>query len=136
MKRYAVLSPLSWIGMLVWGVFVLLLTTLPGSVPLVRVLAAAIGNNENSGVFGHIGLFTILTLLTWRALCQWFRPHHALLIAMSFALLTGTSTELFQWFVIDRDSNISDLMGNWLGVFSMGFAISFHYMRGKKPERA
>ena len=125
MKRNALFSPILWMGMLVWWVFVLLLTVLPGHAPLVRVLAGAIGGTEISSVAGHTALFIILTLLSWRALSQWFGVRQALMLAMLFALLLGTSTELLQWFVSDRSMTLSDLLGNWLGVFIAGFAISF-----------
>ncbi len=125
MKRYAVLTPLHWLAMAVWGVFVLLLTTLPGNVPLVKELADAIGGTETSSVMGHCSLFAILTLLSWRALAGWFNWRHALLMAMAAALLLGTTTELFQWFVSSRTSTLMDLLANWLGVFVSAFSITY-----------
>jgi VanZ family protein len=109
----------------VWGLFVLLLTTLPGKIPLVSVLTEFIGGTEESALLGHVGLFAMLTLLTWRALINWFAAHHALFIAVVGALLLGTGTEFFQWFVSDRTSTLYDLFANWLGVFAVGFAISY-----------
>jgi VanZ family protein len=47
------------------------------------------------------------------------------LLAMMAALLLGTTTELFQWFVTDRTASLSDLLANWLGVFISGFMVSF-----------
>ena len=125
MKRDALLSPLHWLMFAVWGVFVLLLTTLPGHVPLVRVLADAIGGTEISGVVGHIALFALLTLFSWRALATWFRWRQAILMAVVAGLLLGTTTELFQWFVRSRAATITDLLANWLGVFAMAFVISW-----------
>ena len=116
---------LRWAGMLVWGLFVLLLTTLPGYVPPVNVLSSLFGGTELTGVIGHLGLFSLLTALAWLALCQWFAMRQALLVAMMLALLLGTTTELFQWFVADRFSTLSDLLANWLGVFVSAFLVSF-----------
>ena len=111
--------------MAVWGLFVLLLTTLPGNTPLVSFLTNFIGGTEESGMVGHLGLFAILTLMSWRALTNWFAAHHALLMAMAAALLLGTTTEFFQWFVTGRSSTLYDLFANWLGVFATGFAASY-----------
>jgi hypothetical protein len=125
MKRLLDYVPVRWLGMAVWGLFVLLLTMLPGQVPLVKVLSDMIGGTESAGMVGHLGLFAILTLLTCRALMQWFSPRYAVPVAMMGALLLGTTTEFFQWFVLDRHSTIGDLFANWLGVFVIGFAVSY-----------
>lgn len=120
--------PVRWLAMAVWGIFVLLLTTLPGNVPLVKVLSDFIGGTESASMVGHVGLFSILTLLTCRALMQWFSPRYAVPIAMMGVLLLGTTTEFFQWFVLGRTSELADLFSNWLGVFVVGFLVS--YWRG------
>ncbi len=125
MKRDTLLTPLHWLMMAVWGVFVLLLTMLPGHVPLVRVLAGAIGGTETSAVLGHIALFALLTLFTWRALVTWFHWRQAIIMALAAGLLLGTTTELFQWFVSSRDATITDLLANWLGVFASAFVITW-----------
>lgn len=114
-----------WLGMAVWGLFVILLTILPAEIPLVKELATFIGGTEESAMAGHVGLFAILTLLACRALTNWFAPHHALLMAMAAALLLGTTTEFFQWFVSGRSSTLYDLFANWLGVFGAGFSATY-----------
>lgn len=121
-KRYL---PIRWLGMAAWGLFVLLLTILPGNTPFVSAVTQFIGDTPESGMVGHLGLFAILTLLSWRALNNWFVSHHALLMAMAAALLLGTMTEFFQWFVSGRSSTLYDLFANWLGVFAVGFAASY-----------
>ena len=127
MKQLLDYIPVRWLGMAVWGLFVLLLTTLPANVPLVKVFTDMIGGTESAGMVGHVGLFSILTLLTCRALMQWFSPRYAVPIAMMGVLLLGTITEFFQWFVLDRHSTMGDLFANWLGVFMMGFLVSYWY---------
>jgi len=125
MKQILDTIPIRWLGMAVWGLFVLLLTTLPAHVPLVKVLSDMIGNSESAGMVGHVGLFSILTLLTCGAMMQWFSPRYAVPIAMMGVFLLGTTTEFFQWFVLDRNSTMADLFANWLGVFIVGFLVSY-----------
>ena len=122
-KRQYGRSFLRWLTLAAWGLTVLLLTTLPGDTPVVKTLMRLLGNTEFGAVMGHMGLFTLLTILLYTALCQWLRVHVALLVAMCFVLLLGTTTELFQWFVDGRNTTIADLMANWLGVFIAGFTI-------------
>jgi hypothetical protein len=124
MRRLLEFFPVRWLGMAAWGLFVLLLTTLPGNVPLVKVLAEFIGGTDSSAMVGHVSLFAILTLLTWRALTQWFDARYAVLMAIVAALLIGTSTEVFQWFVSERNATLADLFSNWLGAFMIGFVVS------------
>jgi VanZ family protein len=125
MKQLLDYIPVRWLGMAVWGLFVLLLTTLPAHVPLVSVLSELIGGTEPASMVGHVGLFAILTLLTCGAMMQWFSPRYAVPIAMMGVLLLGTTTEFFQWFVLDRNSTMGDLFANWLGVFMAGFLVSY-----------
>jgi VanZ family protein len=120
---------LRWTMMLAWGVIVLLLTTLPGSIPPVNVLSGLLGGTALTGLIGHLGLFALLTGLIWLALCQWFTTRQALMLAVMAALLLGTTTELFQWFIADRDSSLNDLLANWLGVFMSGFMVSVARLR-------
>ena len=101
---------LRWLSVAVWGILVLLLTTLPGDAPLVKSLRWLVGNTEVSDSVGHASLFLLLTALVWVALRQWFRARTALYLAMAFTLLLGTSTELFQWFVAGRYSSVADLL--------------------------
>lgn len=122
--------------MAAWGLFVLLLTTLPGTTPLVHDLSAWIGDSEDSGMVGHMGLFAILTLLTWRVLARQFDARRAILLAMILALLLGTTTEFLQWFVFARNASFSDLVANWFGVFIVGFIILYaHHPRATRARR-
>jgi hypothetical protein len=114
---------LRWLSMAAWATLVLLLTTLPGDTTLVKSLSWLIGGTELSGVIGHMALFLLLTALVWVALRQWFRARTAVLLAMAFTLLLGTSTELLQWFVAGRTLSLADLLANWLGAFVAGFAV-------------
>ncbi len=118
-------SLLRWLAAVAWAITVLLLTTLPGHVPPVSIVSHWFGGTEFSSVVGHICMFSLLTLLVWQALCQWFRWRLALLMTMSAVLMLGTTTELFQWFVVGRMSTLADLLANWLGVFVGGFLASF-----------
>jgi VanZ family protein len=114
---------LPWLMMALWGLLVMLLTTLPGETPLVQTLTQLIGGTEFSSVMGHMMLFLLLTVLLYMALQQWVAARYAVLVAMLFVLMLGTTTEFFQWFVTGRDSTIADLIANWLGVFVAGFLI-------------
>lgn len=119
------IAPLRWFSMLAWAIIVTLLTVLPGHVPPVSVLSRWLGGTEFSGVLGHLLLFSLLTVLVWQALAQWFRARQALLMAMLAVLMLGTTTELAQWFVAGRMSSLTDLLANWLAVFSAGFLLSY-----------
>jgi len=125
---------LRWLSMAAWGALVLLLTTLPGNALPVKTLTWLMGGTEFSGVIGHLTLFLLLTTLVWVALRQWFRSRTALLLALMFALLLGTSTELFQWFVAGRTSSLADLLTNWLGAFIAGFAVDHLVLLRHRPR--
>lgn len=65
------------------------------------------------------------TVLIWRALHVFRRTQTALLIAMLVALILGTMPEFSQGYVAYRAMTLSDLLANWLGVFIVGFAVSY-----------
>ncbi len=111
--------------LLVWAVFALILTTQSDHVPLVHLMTSTIGSTDFGDSIGHAGLFGMLAGVTYFALSIRLTPRRALLMAMSLALAVGTSTEFYQLFVADRATSLSDLLANWLGVFIVGFAISF-----------
>ena len=117
--------PIRWLGVIVWGVFVLMMTTLPGWIPIVFVPATVIGTTSIMSTIGHGMLFGILTLLLWRTLNQWLESPIALGISMFVVLCLAASTETFQWFVSTRNASLDDLLANFLGVFVFGFAISY-----------
>lgn len=125
---------LRWSLLVVWAAVVLALTTMPDGVLPVRALTRLIGGTELATVAGHAGLFALLTLLLWLALRGWFGEHQASLLALVGALLAGTATELFQWFVDGRNATLTDLLANWLGAFVTVF-ISNQVMLLRRPLR-
>ena len=88
-------------------------------------MTSTIGSTDFGDSIGHAGLFGTLAGIAYVALSLQLTPRHALLWAMILALATGTGTELFQLFVADRATSLSDMLANWLGVFVVAFTISF-----------
>ncbi|MEO8607056.1 MAG: VanZ family protein [Chloroflexota bacterium] len=125
MKIHIEWRALRLIMLLVWGIFALILTTQSDRVPLVHLMTSTIGSTDFGDSMGHAGLFGMLAVVAYFALSLRLPLHRSLLLAMSLALMIGTSTELFQLFVADRATSLSDMLANWLGVFVVGFAISF-----------
>lgn len=123
MKRYVDLMML--VGVIAWGVFVLALTMLPRSIPVVYRLSDALGGTNATDTFGHLALFASLTAVLWFASLHWMPSHYGLLLAMGITLMVGTGTEFYQWFMSSRSADIEDLMANWLGAFVVGFAVSY-----------
>jgi VanZ family protein len=120
MRRYAELRGFI---LLVCGLGILLLTTLPGSVPLIRRLFSWMGYFYLGDKLGHAGLFALLVAVGYLALLGWFSPPRALVIATICALLMGTATEAYQMFVAGRAATLADLTANWLGALLMQFAL-------------
>ncbi len=113
------------IMLLIWVIFTLILTTQSDRIPLVHLMTSTIGSTDLGDSIGHAGLFGMLACLSYLALSRLLPMRHALLLAITLALATGTSTELFQLFVTDRATSLSDMLANWLGVFVVGFAVAF-----------
>lgn len=111
--------------LVLWTIFVLVLTTQSQNVPIVYLAGSTIGSTEYGAAFGHAGLFFALTLIIFTALRLAFSVKIALGTAVLLALILGTSTELYQLIVPDRSTSLSDLLANWLGVFIIGFIVSF-----------
>ncbi len=109
--------------LLVCSLGILLLTTLPGSVPFIRRLFVWMGYFYLGDKLGHAGLFALLVAVGYVALLGWVSPPRALLIATLCALLMGTATEAYQMFVAERASTLGDLIANWLGALLMQFAL-------------
>jgi hypothetical protein len=109
----------------IWAIFALILTTQSDRVPLVHLMTSTIGSTDFGDSVGHAGLFGMLVAVAYFALSLRLTPRRALLLAMSLALVAGTTTELFQLLVADRATSLSDMLSNWLGVFIVGFSISF-----------
>jgi hypothetical protein len=124
----------SWRGLrltllLIWGIFALVLTTQSDRVPLVHLMTATIGSTDIGDSIGHAGLFGMLAAIVYLVLSLRLTTQPAILLAMVLALFIGTSTELYQLFVTDRATSLSDILSNWLGVFIAGFIISFASLR-------
>jgi hypothetical protein len=109
-----------------WTIFVLVLTTQSqNDVPLVYFVGSTIGSTEYGAAFGHAGLFFMLTLMIFTALRLLFGVKIALATAMLIALILATGTEFYQLTLPDRSASLPDLLANWLGVFIIGFIVSF-----------
>lgn len=121
--------------MLVWALFVVIMTTQTDSVPLVHAMIAIFGRTEFGATVGHAGLFGLLTLAGYAALARRMPRRHALLMAMGLALTLGTATEFYQQVVDGRSSSLSDLLANWLGVFVAGFAVMYAMANTTMPKR-
>lgn len=137
MRRY-LLFPLYSLILLAWGVFVVYLTVALGYTPWLGTLKSMFGRLELLLLTTslHAMLFTILTIIMWRALSLWVNALAALLVAMLICFMLGTTTEFAQYFINGRDISLADLLANWLGVFVGGFPISaFLSLRRGKPQR-
>ncbi len=117
--------PLRLVVLLAWGVLAIILTTQSDRVPLVHLMTSTIGSTELGDALGHSGLFGVFTFVLYMVFALKCRPEHAVLISMAIVLLLGGLTELGQFGVLHRAPSISDLLANSLGVFMIGFAISY-----------
>jgi hypothetical protein len=122
---------LSLIILFSWGLFALILTTQTDQVPIVNLVVSTVGSSEFGATIGHAGLFGILALLGYLALAAFIQQRTALLITLTIVLLFATGTEIYQTIVSGRDTSLSDLLANWLGVFMVSFAIAYSAMRDK-----
>lgn len=120
MRRYA---ELRGFVLLACGLGIIVLTTLPGSVPFIRRLFIWTGYFYLGDKLGHAALFALLVMAGYIALLGWLSPLRALAIATICALLLGTATEAYQMFVAGRAATLTDLTANWLGALMMQFAL-------------
>lgn len=118
-------TPIRLIVLLAWGVLAIILTTQSDRVPLVHLMTSTIGSTEVGDAFGHAGLFGVFTFVLYMVFALKCRRERALLVSMVIVLLLGGLTELGQFGVLHRAPSISDLLANSLGVFMIGFAISY-----------
>ena len=125
MKRYLNQTSIRMLMLLVWGALALALTMLPNSVPLVGRVSRSLGGTAIGAAFGHAGLFGGVVLMLYLVLRLRLSQAWAVLLAVGAALVVSTGTEGYQVLLADRDASLSDLMANWLGVFVMGFGISY-----------
>jgi VanZ family protein len=49
----------------------------------------------------------------------------ALGFAVAVTLCVSTGTEIYQVLLADRNASLVDFLANWLGVFMVGFGVSF-----------
>ena len=120
--------PLRLLVLLVWGIFAIILTTQSDRLPLVHLMTSTIGSTELGDALGHAGLFGVLTFVVYMAFAIRFKQEWALLLAMGIVLALGGLTELSQFGVLHRAPSVSDLLANSLGVFIVGFTMSYLYI--------
>lgn len=125
MKLRSSLTPLRLLGLGAWGIFALILTTQSDRVPLIRFMTRTIGSTDVGDAFGHAGLFGVLTFALYMVMSIKLKHEWALPAAMSTALFFGLATELAQIGVISRVASLSDLLANTLGIFVVGFFLSY-----------
>jgi VanZ family protein len=117
--------PLRLMTLLAWGALAIILTTQSDRLPLVHLMTSTIGSTEFGDALGHAGLFGVLTFAVYMALATRLKSEWALHLAMLLVLFLGGLTELSQFGVYLRAPSISDLLANFLGVFVVGFAVSY-----------
>jgi len=117
--------PLRLLVLVLWGTLALILTTQSDRLPLVHLMTSTIGSTELGDGFGHAGLFGVLTFAMYMVMAIRLKREWALLLAMFVVLSLGGLTELSQFGVLHRAPSISDLLANSLGVFVVGFMMSY-----------
>ena len=117
--------PLRLMTLLAWGVLAIILTTQSDRLPLVHLMTSTIGSTELGDAFGHAGLFGVLTFAVYMVMTIKLKREWALPLAMFAVLSLGGITELSQFGVLHRAPSISDLLANSLGVFVVGFMMSY-----------
>ncbi len=120
--------PLRLLVLLAWGVLAIILTTQSDRLPLVHLMTSTIGNTELGDAIGHAGLFGVLTFTVYMVLAIRIKREWALPLTMAIVLILGGLTELSQFGVFDRAPSVSDLLANSLGVFVVGFAVSYLFI--------
>lgn len=111
-----------------WTGLILLLTLLPGEKgSLVGRTSAFFGGTDLSDAVGHVVLFGVLSLLSYRAarICLSRRP--ALLLTLAITLGLGAVSEILQLYVPERGATLFDIAANWIGV--TGFAMWVRFVR-------
>jgi VanZ family protein len=117
--------PLRLMVLLAWGILAIILTTQSDRLPLVHLMTSTIGSTEWGDALGHAGLFGVLTFAVYMVMAMRLKREWALPLAMLIVLSLGGLTELSQFGVLNRAPSISDLLANSLGVFVVGFAMSY-----------
>lgn len=117
--------PLRLIVLVAWGVLAIILTTQSDRLPIVHFMTSTLGSTEFGDAFGHAGLFGVLTFAVYMVMAIRLKREWALPLAMLLVLSLGGLTELSQFGVLHRTPSISDLLANSLGVFVVGFLMSY-----------
>ncbi|MBI1277329.1 MAG: hypothetical protein GC179_04295 [Anaerolineaceae bacterium] len=117
--------PLRLLVLVAWGALAIILTTQSDRLPLVHLMTSTIGSTEFGDALGHAGLFGVLTFAVYMALAICLKREWALPLTMGIVLALGGLTELSQFGVWHRAPSISDLLANSLGVFIVGFTMSY-----------
>jgi hypothetical protein len=117
------------LGVLIgYGLMVVALTTLPGNAAPVEWLndLFVIADHPNlRDAIGHGALYGTLTAILYWALRGRVRFPYALSTALGAALTLALATELLQHFAPGRSVQLSDLLGNWLGIMTAAMLICF-----------
>jgi len=129
--------PIRLLTLLAWAGLALALTMLPNSVPFVGRVSRTLGGTAAGAAFGHAGLFGMLALMLYLALRMQLSQAWALLLAVVFSLLLATGTEFYQVLLADRDASLVDLLANYLGIFLVGFCVSYtaNLISNPQPSR-
>ncbi len=117
--------PLRLMVLLAWGILAIILTTQSDRLPLVHLMTSTIGSTEWGDALGHAGLFGVLTFAVYMVLSIPLKREWAIPLAMGVVLALGGLTELSQFGVLHRAPSVSDLLANSLGVFVVGFSMSY-----------
>jgi VanZ family protein len=119
-------SPLPrWLILLLWGIAVILLTTLPKTFPGIRAITRLLGGNDVNDAIVHSLLFASLTLVVYWALRPRLRFALAFWLAVGLVLTLSTATEFMQRYAAGRTVSLSDLLANWVGVLVVATVVSF-----------
>ncbi len=112
---------------------VILLTTLPQKVGLIRAIHDALPGSSYGDLIGHMALFGGLAALIYAVVGagRGVRLMTALWIAVGMTIGIGTITEWAQQFSAGRSADRADLMANLLGVFIAATLILSAQRRGK-----
>ncbi len=134
MKMRFAFTPLRLLVLAAWGIFAIILTTQSDRVPLVHLMTRTIGSTEVGDALGHAGLFGVLTFALYMVMARKLKREWALPLAMGIALILGLVTEVAQIGVTNRVASVSDLLANALGVFVVGFAMTYlSILRSRQP---
>jgi VanZ family protein len=126
--------------LLIVAAFVVALTTLPASVSIIammRNLDTIVGHPNATDALGHASLYGTLTAVIYWALRRRIGFTRAFWVALIGAMGIGLTTELLQHFSPGRTVQLSDLLGNWLGVMTVIALIGYrHSLANERLQNA